>query len=266
VHFEHNEDRGAVFSVQSNPDFNDGQCSRVNTLTPALIHLQSYDISSPCGHMGMLFRPDYIVIPDYEFTIKFTFPMENMCTLRINKNSETSVRELLHMIKTGYEHIYDEEEETSNTNTFVINKLCEACNEKTLYEFIDIIPSIELPDDQQCAICYRDYLEDPLAAKLSCGHIFHTDCVKSWIVKGNGKGCPLCRSKIRNCRTCEGRCYVESHEEFVVLPVEHRDAYMSRNRTDGMYGIFDYDFENLVIEELEYNSRNKMLHIMMTIM
>lgn len=32
--------------------------------------------------------------------------------------------------------------------------------------------------------------------KLSCGHYYHTECIKKWDIDGRGSGCPLCRTEI----------------------------------------------------------------------
>ncbi|XP_021714627.1 uncharacterized RING finger protein P32A8.03c-like [Chenopodium quinoa] len=49
--------------------------------------------------------------------------------------------------------------------------------------------------DSSCPICWEDYKEGEVIAKLDCAHAhkFHTGCVKSWLRKHNS--CPLCRMK-----------------------------------------------------------------------
>jgi hypothetical protein len=48
----------------------------------------------------------------------------------------------------------------------------------------------------ECAICF-EALDQNLEAITSCGHIFHIDCLDSWI-KNNQYKCPLCRKKADN--------------------------------------------------------------------
>lgn len=43
-----------------------------------------------------------------------------------------------------------------------------------------------------CSICLVDYSEGDRIATLDCRHVFHVDCVKSWIVRKNH--CPLCKA------------------------------------------------------------------------
>lgn len=45
-----------------------------------------------------------------------------------------------------------------------------------------------------CSICLDDFAQQDWVKKMSCHHLFHTDCVKSWIEKE--KNCPTCRHQI----------------------------------------------------------------------
>lgn len=47
-----------------------------------------------------------------------------------------------------------------------------------------------------CIICMDGYEEDKQAAKLPCGHTFHTACIIAWIDQGKDK-CPLCKATIK---------------------------------------------------------------------
>ncbi|KAF0695384.1 Aste57867_13818 [Aphanomyces stellatus] len=46
-------------------------------------------------------------------------------------------------------------------------------------------------DDDDCAICLDDYVEDPAATALPCGHAFHDTCLAAWMAKQ--QTCPMCR-------------------------------------------------------------------------
>ena len=52
-----------------------------------------------------------------------------------------------------------------------------------------------LADDcgEICPICHEDM--DSGSAKLPCGHQFHKECVKKWLLRGNLR-CPLCNSSV----------------------------------------------------------------------
>ncbi|GKC50438.1 zinc finger, RING/FYVE/PHD-type containing protein [Tanacetum coccineum] len=43
-----------------------------------------------------------------------------------------------------------------------------------------------------CAICYGEYEESKKIGKLQCGHLFHVDCLISWLSRKNS--CPMCRA------------------------------------------------------------------------
>lgn len=46
----------------------------------------------------------------------------------------------------------------------------------------------------ECSICFEDIGEDERQVSvLRCGHLFHNDCVKSWMNHSNGASCPDCR-------------------------------------------------------------------------
>ena len=52
-----------------------------------------------------------------------------------------------------------------------------------------------LNDSQQCSICLSDVnVTDNDKLILNCGHMFHKDCIKNWILVH--KTCPLCREKV----------------------------------------------------------------------
>lgn len=44
-------------------------------------------------------------------------------------------------------------------------------------------------DEDVCAICLEE--DKLMPAKLMCGHIFHLQCVRGWLLRGGGN-CPLC--------------------------------------------------------------------------
>ncbi len=55
-----------------------------------------------------------------------------------------------------------------------------------------------LVKEKMCCICIEDYEVDNMNAKvleLSCGHLFHEECVTAWL--STKKSCPVCRERIR---------------------------------------------------------------------
>jgi hypothetical protein len=82
---------------------------------------------------------------------------------------------------------FDEYDEMYNSN----------CNKLMFY------PNVEkINEDDICSICldvldYQDIYQIENLCKLSCGHHFHKNCIKTWITKNNVPTCPKCRSKCK---------------------------------------------------------------------
>lgn len=54
--------------------------------------------------------------------------------------------------------------------------------------------SVYVCDLEQCAIC-QNALDDTFCVKTVCGHTFHLECLKQWVVSGDAcVRCPMCRS------------------------------------------------------------------------
>lgn len=59
-------------------------------------------------------------------------------------------------------------------------------------------PNAEVPLDESCSICFHKFEATGDRAKThttSCGHIFHADCVESWLAC-SGTACPICRVEL----------------------------------------------------------------------
>lgn len=46
---------------------------------------------------------------------------------------------------------------------------------------------------EKCVICLDELKYNDDASKLACGHDFHFECIKNWIMVKNE--CPLCKQK-----------------------------------------------------------------------
>jgi hypothetical protein len=57
----------------------------------------------------------------------------------------------------------------------------------------DVIANITNPDDRdnECIICFNDMNDATMITRLSCGHKFHTDCIRDWLSFNNT--CPVCK-------------------------------------------------------------------------
>ncbi|CDW81110.1 ring-h2 finger protein atl7-like [Stylonychia lemnae] len=55
-------------------------------------------------------------------------------------------------------------------------------------------------EEKNCVICFDDYTTKNVIRKVKrCGHLFHGNCLKSWISKHvDDPKCPLCNLNIKN--------------------------------------------------------------------
>ena len=52
-------------------------------------------------------------------------------------------------------------------------------------------------DNEKCAICYENFLENEQIKMTGCFHLFHFQCIKKWIeTKSESPDCPICRMKL----------------------------------------------------------------------
>lgn len=233
------------------------KCNKYDTLCPATIPIHSYDLQFPVGMEGKLYYPDLVVIPDSSFTIFLNFPFTTNVEVAITSEQPVTLRELLQLIKMTYIQIYQDEEKTAETTLFTITRSCK-CIDTDLKEKIQqsVFTGLEEGD---CSVCYMS-LETEIV-QLPCQHLFHKECILGWIEKGSGSNCPLCRKPIHPCDECKGEQMITTEEEHVVIPVELREVTMNRNTTNGLYGIYSHDLENLYITDIKYNRIMKILQV-----
>jgi len=53
---------------------------------------------------------------------------------------------------------------------------------------------IEKNQNDSCSICLEQLSVGDFATRLPCGHLFHENCIKSWLRSGNQ--CPVCRYEL----------------------------------------------------------------------
>ena len=96
--------------------------------------------------------------------------------------------------------------------------------------------------DEICSICLDDIHNGLPVVPTKCGHNFHEKCLVEHCYIN--KTCPLCRCLLYDCNNCKGTGYITTYHEGIVPPVEFR-GNTRRQRTDGIYGIYDYYLEDL---------------------
>lgn len=252
---EYNEDTNEL-RIVSNPEYQNGECSMSQWLYPTVVSLAAYSYKNPCGNMGKLYEPDRVVIPDKEFTIKIDFPLTNATEITIKGDGNYTLRDVLYFIKSAYEKIYREEEETSTEQEFTFQRDCE-CKNEDISKYWSAINPPHPYENECCSICYGGY-ENKSIVKLNCNHTFDNNCITSW-TNTQKNTCPLCRQPIINCESCNGAGFVTYTQNYKVVPLNLRGVDMFRNDTDGKYGIYQYDMENLLLDRLIYNSKLKLL-------
>ena len=66
--------------------------------------------------------------------------------------------------------------------------------------------------ERDCAVCQESYVHKDIVMKLPCRHLYHAECLSSWLIKNNT--CPLCRHKLPSAAAVDG-----DH----ALPATHND-------------------------------------------
>lgn len=235
-------------------------------INKAEIHIFSYDYMNPRGLMGELCNYDKIVIPDKMIDIVISFPLSKYVNMRVVSDTDNfSLKSILEYIKLCYIQIYNKEWSTSSVRTFILNGRCVFCEPELIKRDLE---GSEIDNELfNCSICCEGGggVDKTLSYKLRCNHIFHKDCINTWI-DGDNNTCPNCRAVIKHCHICENTGVMQYIYRGVVVPYELRDISQPyRNNTDGKYGIYLYDLEELFLNCMTYDRIEKKLYLKVTI-
>jgi hypothetical protein len=66
------------------------------------------------------------------------------------------------------------------------------------------------------------------------------------------------------CNKCEGRGLIYYQFTGVVIPLENRGTMLNRNCTNGIFGIYGYDLDDLLLNDMYYDRVKKKLFINIT--
>ena len=248
-------------------------CTRKDNIENTIISVNNFDITNPCGIFGKLHMADNIVIPHNEFTMILNYPLCTMLKITVNGpiGDGFTLKEVLYAIKLSYEDIYAAEEQTATQYTYILVEECNNCTSIDIKEKLEQEQNtnninnreeLKLQEtEQNCSICQdnMNITNNDLIKVNKCNHMFHKECLYNWI-DTNGKTCPLCRCLLYDCNNCKGTGYVTTYHEGIVPPIEFR-GNTRRQRTDGIYGIYDYYLEDLYINSLKYNNELRELHV-----
>ena len=257
---EIDEDDEQQLIIKHNPTYKNGKCDLYNQIVKTSIRLSSFDKNIPEGVYGKLYDPHQKVISDNSFTVSIFYPLSHVFEIKINSENGFTLTELIYSIKVLYEYIYKEEERTSTPQIYNLKKVCSSCGINDLSKYVDEIK----PEDKidECVICCNDYLDDIDGCKLKCKHVFHNSCINRWIA--SSKTCPICRYNIFMCNKCEGRGLIYYQFTGVVIPLENRGTMLNRNCTNGIFGIYGYDLDDLLLNDMYYDRIKKKLFINIT--
>ncbi|MCD7464049.1 hypothetical protein HAX54_051968 [Datura stramonium] len=52
----------------------------------------------------------------------------------------------------------------------------------------------DVESEMMCVICQSEFEHEENIGTLQCGHEYHTDCIKQWLLRK--KDCPICRASV----------------------------------------------------------------------
>ena len=260
-------DRTSIMFIVENPDYIDGKCPFSMKLNTSSVQISTFDKNDPNTIDGELLFYNNIVIPDTQIYLNISFPLKEPKNIRITSDNPLgfSLSYLINKIKNVYKWIYEEEENTSSIKTFTIIDQCNKCNFGDVNDHQLIMDSLSnvdnnVDDIEKCSICLEilnnNNNNNNKNNKTECNHIFHKECIHQWI-KNNKNTCPLCRKKLYKCNNCNNGLIITQYNGKVI-PKNIR-GILNRNKSDGVFGIYGYDFEDLFIDEMIYNRTTKIL-------
>lgn len=88
----------------------------------------------------------------------------------------------------SYEELLALEERIGNVNTGLTEETISNCLKRRKYTTV----KTGQQDPEPCSICREEYNNGEDLGALECGHDFHTDCIKQWLMQKNL--CPICKS------------------------------------------------------------------------
>ncbi len=255
-------EQSSIMFIFENPDYNitNEMCQYHSTINKSSVKLSIFDKSRLFTVDGNLAYHNQIVIPDQRITIELKFPLRETkkVTVKSTQSLGFTLSEIIFTIKKVYEWIYKKEEETSTEQEHTIMTLCscmdEGKNKNAILEN-SVIKEVE-EVEQTCPICLDLIENECLITK--CNHSYHKDCFLKWM--DQKETCPTCRQNLFLCNLCNGTRIFYVKYKGKVIPKEMRGVIGNRNTTDGIFGIYGYDFDDLYLKDMTYNSITQTLY------
>jgi len=240
-----------IFVISKNPNH---VCNNLDKVLLSSVKISEFNKDFPNTIDGTLLNSDDVIIPDSRIRLIIGFPLTTPleAVLTTDENGFT-LKNLLQSIKNIYEYVYNEEERTASVNTYKLFKICTDCASSDFQKYLK--DCIYDEEQKECSICFDGSKND--FVMLECGHKFHKNCILEWLK--NGSNCPLCRKSIKQCDLCNGTFIIYYDYVGKVIPIEQRGILLNRNCTDGKFGIYAYDFHDLLIKTIKYDRKNKIV-------
>lgn len=89
----------------------------------------------------------------------------------------------------SYEELLALEERIGDVNTGLSEETILKLMKRQKHESTAVESAL---DSEPCCICQEEYVDGDNVGVLDCGHDFHTDCVKQWLMQKNL--CPICKT------------------------------------------------------------------------
>ena len=101
---------------------------------------------------------------------------------------------ILNQILIGEEGAQNEN--ISNNNIRIINFSSQLLENDVSQLDSRILENIDdlCPEKKRCTICLENFIKFDKIINLSCLHMFHDNCIKTWLKKNDY--CPICKNKI----------------------------------------------------------------------
>ncbi|MBA0819475.1 hypothetical protein Gohar_022065 [Gossypium harknessii] len=94
----------------------------------------------------------------------------------------------------SYEQLLELGEKIGHVNTGLKEDEISRCLRKMKGSVMNDLPlSVNMNVDKKCSICQEEYEANEEMGKLYCGHGFHIQCIKQWLVHKNT--CPVCKTE-----------------------------------------------------------------------
>lgn len=246
--------------LYDNPEYKDGSCQFNQTRNQSVVSLSQFRMDHPSTVDGDLLLSDEIVIPDKKIVLNLTFPLQYPKKIRISSDRSDgfTLSYLIESIRRVYEWVYETEEKTATEKDFYLVQNCACEAHQKLYHTHHTYNN-ENNENKTCAICLEKIDSDYLYT--DCDHSFHHGCLTKWMEEDKTT-CPLCRKNIIQCNECYGTKWKSFLYTGKIIPIEYRKQFgISRNPTDGMFQISEYDMDDLILQDMIYHQQKKMLYI-----